>query len=180
MNSHKQNIIIMHFLDSDKNIRDSDHFLRFRIANRNIFVAITLSLVFSGVVFSQKKTSFIIAKSEINDSYTLCAIFDKDITGKVLASVNSHMIKNDCMFLKRTPLEKTILLNDKVTFHINLKPGELRIKFKKSNNTKGRYDILKSRCRDLEEKISEACGHFGISGEVKEFSIADQLEFPKD
>lgn len=124
--------------------------------------------MFSGLVYSQERTSFIIAKREIKDSFILCAVFDKNVTEHILESVNSKLIQNNHLFLKQSTQEKTIVLNDRIKFHININPGELWIKFRKNASNDDWYDILKSRCRNLEDEINTASGHMKAFSEVKE------------
>lgn len=154
--------------DIDKKQKDCDQRVRFRIVIRKLSVGVVSLVMFSGLVFSQGRTSFIIAKREIKDSFILCAVFDKNVTEHILESVNSKLIINNRLFLKQSTQEKTIVLNDKIKFHINIKPGELWIKFRKNDNNDGWYDILKSRCRDLEDEINVASGHMKAFSEVKE------------
>ncbi|MBB6272262.1 hypothetical protein HDF26_002719 [Pedobacter cryoconitis] len=100
--------------------------------------------------FSGNRTVIV---SETRDKYQLAIDYNKDKTDSVEHYISSF-VGQDAIFKPEHPSAINITMADKTTFNVKSTPGEFRLTFDKSKNSKTALDRVKRINEDLKPIIN--------------------------
>ncbi len=109
-------------------------------------------LVFSSCLRRHHHTSVSISESE--DIYQLFASYDKNNTRKVQRLLDEDLGNNINSSFRNARIDGRIALDDKTIFYIRMFPGELKIKFDKTENSGESCIKLKEVCEDIKDLLA--------------------------
>lgn len=95
-----------------------------------------------------------ISVSDDEDEYEMEASYKKNQTHAVQGYLDEHFFNSRSSSNSRWRNEE-ITLDDKTTFYINTRPGELRIKFDKTENSEESYEKVRQACEELKEILAD-------------------------
>ncbi len=91
--------------------------------------------------------------SESDRYYTIEAHYNKDNTRAVEKCMDNHLRKNGDASFINTSIDANLTLNNGTTFYIKNYPGQLEIKFDKTENSTASLNDIKSFAKDIKPSI---------------------------
>jgi hypothetical protein len=120
---------------------------------KNHFLIIVLGAVVLSIFslsFTYKtgyfKTSVVISETET--TYHMAAKYDENKKDKAIHYID-QCLKPDLIFKDKEHLDEKIVLKDKTTFYFQFSPGEMKMKFVKSENSNASLMKIKKMCAGL-------------------------------
>jgi hypothetical protein len=95
-----------------------------------------------------------ISVSDDEDEYEMEASYRKNQTHAVQVYLDEHLFNGSTSTYRRWQNE-AVTLDDKTTFYINSRPGQLRIKFDKTENSEESYEKVRQACEELKEVLAD-------------------------
>ncbi len=89
-----------------------------------------------------------------DDEYRLRASFDRDLTDDVQRIINRHLNKHHAGSVAYIHTDCDYDLDDGTRFSLNLKPGRVRIRFDRDENTEESYEDMQAMCDEIKETLS--------------------------
>jgi len=96
-----------------------------------------------------------ISISDDEDEYEMDASYQRNHTHDVQVYLNEHLISNGKVSFKHDLVDNEITLDDNTTFYIDSRPGELRIKIDKRENSEEACENIKQICEDLKDMLAD-------------------------
>ena len=104
-----------------------------------LFIAVFL---FSAVLFSSciRYHDISISISDDEDVYRMKALYDEYKTKAVQRRINKYLEENHSMSFVNASTDKEISLDDGTSFYVVSRPGKLKIKMDRTENSEEAYD----------------------------------------
>jgi len=96
-----------------------------------------------------------ITVSEDNNMYKMIAKFDANKTKGIQDYIGQCLDNHGHISFVNSRTDASITLDDKTTFYIRSRPGNLEIKLNKKENTESSYDKIKKMCAGIKAIIEE-------------------------
>jgi hypothetical protein len=104
---------------------------------------------------SVKNENLSVTVTEDETRYELKASFDKALTDKVRAYMNSTIAKGTGTNFKNTEVDAEMTLDNHASFYINSHPGKLNLKFDKRKNSAEIYKRFKEMCEGIRNILTK-------------------------
>jgi hypothetical protein len=111
-----------------------------------------LLAVFSSCLWRHHHSSVSISDSP--DVYQIYASYDKSKTHKLQRLLDEDLRNDEDLSFRNAKVDAMITLEDRTTFYMQLFPGELKIKFDKTENSGEAYMKMKDICEDIKDLLS--------------------------
>lgn len=95
-----------------------------------------------------------ISISDNEDVYRMTAKFDRDRTRAVRRYLNAHLHTNRSISFKNSTDDREIMLDDGTSLYILSRPGRLKIKMNKTDNSEEACARVKDMCEDIKEILA--------------------------
>lgn len=90
-----------------------------------------------------------------DETFELAAEFDPDKTEQVREYLDEKLTTGSDPSFENAEVDATMTLNDKTHFYIRSNPGELLIRFNKSENSKASYLKMKELSKGLRDVLTD-------------------------
>lgn len=88
------------------------------------------------------------------DEYRLRASFDEDLTDDVQRVINRHLHKHNAGSTAYIHTDCDFELGDGTNFYLKLKPGQVRIRFDRDDNTEESYEDMHAMCDEIKDVLA--------------------------
>jgi len=112
-----------------------------------------LCICFSCSHFHHGNTS--ITTSEANDVFRMTANFDANKTKEIQEYIDECLDGHSNISFVNSRADASITMDDKTSFYIRSKPGDLEIKLNKKENSAASYYKIKKMCEGIKSIIEE-------------------------
>ncbi|HMI78614.1 MAG TPA: hypothetical protein VK484_07460 [Ferruginibacter sp.] len=96
-----------------------------------------------------------ISINDDDDVYRMTATFERDQSGAVHRIINAHLHQHDMSF-DQGSVDTNVRLDDGTSFYIRTRPGRLKIKFDRSENTEESCKWLEEMCEEIKEELARS------------------------
>jgi len=121
---------------------------------RSLYFALFFSVVIAlGSCFHDHDMS--ISINDDDDVYRMMATFERDQSGSVHRIINAHLHQHDMSF-DQGSVDTNVKLDDGTSFYIRTRPGRLKIKFDRSENTEESCKWLEEMCEEIKEELARS------------------------
>jgi len=93
-------------------------------------------------------------ESDSEDEYRIKINYKKDQTHTVRLFLDEHL-KNHIVSFKNAAVDREIILDDNTEVYINSRPGRLRIKIDKTENSEESCERIKVVCEEIKAILEE-------------------------
>jgi hypothetical protein len=116
------------------------------------YIALT---TFCSSCLTHHEGSINISVSESKDVFSMSAHYNKDKTREIQRYMDKKLGRSNNISFVHTEMDATIRLDDETKFYIKSSPGELKIKFDKTENSYQSYTEIKDMCMGVKTIIEE-------------------------
>ena len=118
-----------------------------------LFIAVFL---FSVVLFSSciRYHDVSISISDDEDVYRMKALYDEHKTKAVQRRINKYLKENNSMSFVNSSIDADITLDDGTSFYVVSRPGKLKIKMDRTENSEEAYDKVKEMCEEIKDLLA--------------------------
>ncbi|HEY1871308.1 MAG TPA: hypothetical protein VGG71_09630 [Chitinophagaceae bacterium] len=116
-------------------------------------IVCNLFMVCCSLSCSRLNHSINLTVSESERYYKIEAHYNIDNTGAVEKCMDDHLRKHGDPSFMNTSIDGNLTLNNGTTFYIKNYPGQLEIKFDKTENSTAALNDIKSLAKDLKPSI---------------------------
>ncbi|MGC4101037.1 hypothetical protein [Ferruginibacter sp.] len=95
-----------------------------------------------------------ISVEESDDEYQMIAFFDEDKTKQVQSRIDEYTGHNGIFRSGNVEIDATTTLEDNVRVYIRSRPGRLKIKFDKEDNSEAACEKVKEMCEEIKEYLT--------------------------
>ena len=113
--------------------------------------ALFLLISFSSC-FRNHNTSVSILDNE--DVYRMTAKFDSYKTNEIRHYLNAHLHSHGYRSFENRQMDDEVTLNDGTSFYLLCRPGRLKIKFDKTENSAEACEKMKEMCEDVKKILA--------------------------
>jgi len=95
-----------------------------------------------------------ISVNDDEDVYRMRASYDEDKTRAVQRIINAHLHPHQSLSVVHGYVDTDVTLDDGTSFHIKSKPGNLKIKFDKTENSEESCERMKEMCEEIKSVLA--------------------------
>lgn len=95
-----------------------------------------------------------ISVSDEEDVYRMTAKFDRSRTWAVRRYLNEHLHRHNSRSFKNSSIDGSVTLDDGTSFYMLSRPGRLKIKMDKTENSEEACAKVKDMCEDIKDILA--------------------------